>query len=140
MTIRRLDHINFITNNMPATIAFYTKIIGLVHGDNLAGAAEGMEYIYLPGQNIAVLHIGDAQVIRNSPKFRQVAKIENNLLNTGVIDHFCLQLDFEDYEIMLSRLNNNKITYEKYEHSTGWLNQIWILDPNNIRVELNFCK
>lgn len=140
MAIRRLDHINFITNDMPATIDFYTNIIGLVHGDKLPGAAEGMEYIYLPLQNIAVLHIGDAQIIRNSAKFRQVAKIENNLLNTGVIDHFCLQFDFDDYEIMLSRLNDNKIACEKYEHSTGQLNQIWIFDPNNIRVELNFCK
>ena len=140
MAIRRLDHINFITNNMSDTIEFYTKIIGLVHGDKLASAAEGMEYFYLPNHNIAILHIGQADIVRNSSRFKLVAKIDNNLPNTGIIDHFCLQFDIEDYELMENRLIKNEVTYEKYIHANGLLKQIWILDPNNVRVELNFSK
>ena len=111
MTIRRLDHINFITNNMEATIDFYTKIIGLVHGDKLVGAADGMEYFYIPNSPIAILHIGDTNIIKDSSRFRHIAKIENGVVNTGLIDHFCLQLDIEDYVMMENRLIENKIAY-----------------------------
>lgn len=138
MGIKRLDHINFITNNMTATISFYTEIIGLVLGSKTASAANGMEYLYLPNQSIAVLHIGDANIMRNSPRFKQVARIDNNLPNTGVIDHFCLQFDIEDYELMEETLIKNNLNYENYVHSDIPLKQIWVVDPNNIRVELNF--
>jgi hypothetical protein len=125
---------------MQSTIEFYTQIIGLIHGDKLVGAASGMEYFYLPNQSIAILHVGDAHITRNSSRFRQIAKIENSAPHTGVIDHFCLQFEMEDYEIMEKKLIENKVTYEKYEHSNMLLNQIWVIDPNNIRVEMNFCN
>lgn len=138
MSIYRLDHLNFITNDMQSTIEFYTKIIGLVHGNQLASASEGMEYFYIPNQNIAILHIGHANIVRNSSRFRQIATSSNES-PTGVIDHFCLKCNLMDYDEMIVRLNDNKIPYDQYVHPDKKLKQIWVSDPNNVRVELSFC-
>lgn len=142
MAIKQLDHVNFITEDTPTTIAFYTNIIGLVHGERMVGAGEGMEYFYIPGHKHSILHVGDAYQDGNSPSFRRLAKIpaDSGKLSTGLIDHFCLLRDIADYEAVISQLNSQKVVYETYCNSTNSLKQIWIVDPNGIRVELNFAS
>lgn len=142
MPIKSLDHVNFITQDMPATIEFYTKIIGLIHGPSLANASSGMEYFYISGTKQAVLHVGDASVKRQSTRFKQYAKIpvNNNESATGLLDHFCLIFDFADYEAMIDKLTENHLAYETYCAPDNHIKQIWLLDPNNIRVELTFIS
>jgi len=141
MAMKKLDHINFITKDMSATIAFYTNIVGLIHGERMVGAGAGMEYFYIPGQPHSVLHVGDANIDNQSPAFHRLAKTSANQdgLSTGVVDHFCLLQDLTDYEAVIDKLNTKHVVYESYCHSNGKLKQIWMLDPNGIRVELNFA-
>ncbi len=84
---------------MSVTILFYTQIIGLVHGPSLANTSSGMEYFIFLGQNKAVLHVGDATIERQSTRFKQYAKVSVNTNEpaTGVLDHFCLICDLDDY-------------------------------------------
>lgn len=140
MSLKSLDHVNFITKDMSATIEFYTKIIGLIHGPSLPGALSGMEYFYIPGQPHSVLHVGDATIERQSTRFKQYAKIPVNTEEpaTGVLDHFCLTCDLTDYEAMIDKLKQHHLDYQTYCAPDGHIKQIWLLDPNRIRVELTF--
>ena len=61
MAIQRLDHVNFITHDMKKTIHFYCHIIGLVHGENLSIDMAQSVYFYIPGEKIAILHVGNAK-------------------------------------------------------------------------------
>lgn len=36
MAIKQLDHVNFISHDMPATVDFYCNVIGLTMGDQLS--------------------------------------------------------------------------------------------------------
>lgn len=141
MAIKKLDHVNFITEDMPATIAFYTNTVGLIHGERMVGADEGMEYFYIPGHTHSVLHVADVNKGGKSPAFHRLAKVPSakDTLSTGTIDHFCLLQDLADYEAVIAKLNTQKVIYETYCHPGDKLKQIWIIDPSGLRVELNFA-
>lgn len=139
MPIRHLDHVNFITKDMPATIWFYTEIIGLVRGQKMSEIA-GSEYLYIKGQDRAILHVGDVGYDRQRGTFKWLAIFPQNEkdFTTGILDHVCLTTDISDYDNMINKLNTHKLTYETYTHTDKELKQVWVLDPNGLRVELNF--
>lgn len=141
MSIKRLDHVNFITHAPEATANFYCNLIGLVLGDPLSIDTSQSLYFYIPGESIAILHIGNANAQKQQPKFKRFAELnKNNQGNfaTGAFDHFCLAIDAIDYDLYIEKLTQEKIDYETYCHDDTPLKQIWIIDPNGVRVELNF--
>lgn len=141
MGIKRLDHVNFITHNPQATIEFYCEVIGLKLGERLSVDTSQSLYFYLPGTSIAILHIGNAATAKEQPKFKRLADLDHNHsgdFSTGAFDHFCLAVDMADYELFIIRFESKKLNYQTYCHNDTALKQIWLLDPNGVRVELNF--
>ncbi len=141
MPIKRLDHVNFITHDMPKTIDFYCNVIGLTHGAHLSIDTAQSVYFYIPGEAIAILHVGNAKASKVQPKFERFASLEEHhqgQFSTGAFDHFCLALDDLDYDGFIKKLNSNGLLYQTWCHDDINLKQIWILDPNGVRVELNF--
>ena len=143
MAIKRLDHVNFITHNMPATIHFYCNVIGLVHGKHLAIDTAQSVYFYIPDNDVAILHVGNAKTDKQQAKFERLADLEVNhdgRFSTGSFDHFCLALDDEDYTLYMDKLDKAGMQYQTYCHEDMPLKQLWLLDPNGVRVELNFIE
>lgn len=138
MAIRRLDHVNFITHDMPATINFYCDVIGLMHKQ---GFADNSFFFYIKNQDIPILHVLDAKQTAQLPSFQRLAQLSeknNGNFSTGSFDHLALLLDDNDYKFMIDKLNQLKLTYQTYCYQEIPLKQIWLLDPNGVRVELNF--
>jgi catechol 2,3-dioxygenase-like lactoylglutathione lyase family enzyme len=143
MAIIRLDHVNFITHDMPATVSFYCNTIGLEQGKQLSIDTAQSVYFYIPGSKVAILHVGHAKADKNQPKFERLANLaigNQGDFSTGAFDHFCLALDDNDNPFFLDRLNKENWSYQTVCHKDIELKQIWLLDPNGIRVELNFVK
>ncbi len=142
MAIKRLDHVNFISHDLQATLEFYCNIIGLEQcSKNLNNDPIKSIDLCIPGQEIAILHIRTAKRNKIQPNFEIFASLDENnngLFSSGAFDHFCLAMDSEDYPLMLNKLKANHINYQTYESGPEAMKQIWILDPNGIRVELNF--
>ena len=100
-------------------------------------------YLYVPNQDVAVLHIGHAQRVQNSAAFVRLAKIPENFSGafaTGVFDHFALLLDAADYEPYCQRFKAQGLAYQTYCDQDGTPKQIWVLNPNGVRVELSFIE
>ena len=141
MAIKRLDHVNFITHNPEETIKFYTQVIGLSLGNSLSIDTSQSLYFYIPGQDVAILHIGHAATDKIQPKFERLAELSSEhegQFSTGAFDHFCLAVDTQDYNDCIERIEKNRLSYKTYCHEDVLLKQIWLLDPNGVRVELNF--
>ena len=139
--IKRLDHVNFVTHDPEATIYFYCKVIGLVLGEQLSIDTSKSLYFYIPGQEVAILHIGNAKGEKQQPKFERLAELDGQhqgQFSTGSFDHFCLAVDFNDYDAFIFKLEQEKLVYKTHCHEELALKQIWVLDPNGVRVELNF--
>ena len=142
MAIKRLDHINVISHDIKATQDFYCSIIGLVTCSTITNNSrtESVD-LYIPGQDIAVIHVRSAKRENLQPNFEVFASLDENnngRFSTGALDHFCLMMDAVDYPLMLSTLKENNINFQTYDHGNNKMKQIWVLDPNGIRVELSY--
>lgn len=111
MNIKHLDHVNFVSHVPKATTEFYCNIIGLSLGDSLSIDTSQSLYFYIPGQKIAILHVGNAKAKKQIPKFKRFAELlPNNKGNfsTGAFDHFCLTIDYSDYDSCLNKLKKDR--------------------------------
>jgi len=148
MSIKRLDHVNFITHDMEKTAKFYCEVIGLEHHEVTPPSSKNLNnlktvYFYIPGQETAVLHVGQAQREKIRPDFTCLASLDLNhtgAFSTGSFDHLALLLEDEDYETYIQKLESHDLTYQTYVNQKTGLKQIWLLDPNGVRVELSFMS
>jgi catechol 2,3-dioxygenase-like lactoylglutathione lyase family enzyme len=122
MSVGALDHYNVSTRKLKETVQFYEEILGFVSGPrpqfNFPGA-----WLYSAGH--AVLHLNDI-----SQTDRQQCP------DSGVIDH--VAFSSRGFEAMKQHLTGEGVPYHMNQvpNSTRW--QIFLRDPNNVEIELNF--
>ena len=141
MPIKQLDHVNFLTHDISATLDFYCSLIGLECRTPATPGSLKTIYLYLPGTNQAVLHVGNAKRPQKQPDYLAMASISethSGSFSTGSFDHFALAFDDSDYSIFIEKLTQQDKPYQTYCHIDKPLKQIWLLDPNGVRVELSF--
>ena len=117
-----LDHYNVSTRKLKETVQFYEDVLGFVNGPrpqfNFPGA-----WLYSAGH--PVLHLNDiSQTDKQQPP------------NSGVIDH--VAFGSRGFEAMKQHLTGKGVLYRvnQVPNSTRW--QIFLRDPNNVEIELNF--
>jgi catechol 2,3-dioxygenase-like lactoylglutathione lyase family enzyme len=122
MTVGMLDHYNVSTGKLDETVHFYEKVLGFTNGSrppfNFPGA-----WLYSSGH--PVLHLND--ISQTGTQQRS---------DSGVIDHvaFCCR----GFEATKEHLSGNGVAYHvnHVRNSARW--QIFLRDPNNVEIELNF--
>lgn len=120
MSARTLDHVNIVTADLEATVRFYRDLLGLLPGPRPAFAFPGA-WLYLDGR--PVIHL----VSRHDAPAGAT---------TGAIDH--VAFGCEDFDGLRSRLDAAGVAYEVREVPGGEVRQIFLRDPNGVKVELGF--
>lgn len=123
MKINELDHYNFNTDNPAATLDFYTKILGL------EGAPEGMRPSSSPG---AWIMIGQRAGIHINFVDSEHQGVGND---TGPIDH--IAFDASGYQAFELLFREKNIEYRKVARPEINLVQLFLHDPNGIKIEMN---
>jgi catechol 2,3-dioxygenase-like lactoylglutathione lyase family enzyme len=123
MSVGTLDHYNVSTRKLGETVKFYETVLGLVNGPrppfNFPGA-----WLYSEGH--PVLHLNDIS---------QTDKPQRP--DSGVIDH--VAFGSRGFEAMKQHLAGKGIAFRvnQVPNSQRW--QIFLQDPNNVEIELNFA-
>jgi catechol 2,3-dioxygenase-like lactoylglutathione lyase family enzyme len=131
MAVAGLDHVNIIASDLDATIAFYTGVLGLTEDPNSVlvkmgrrGAwmcdASGRPIIHIQGFEPSLHHANEAGLV--TP--------------TGAIDHVALQC--AGFAAMLENLAALGLDHQINDRKYGDLRQIFVTDPDNVKLELNF--
>lgn len=120
MGMQRLDHYNIETVRPEETVAFYRDVLGCVN------APERRPAVPVPGTWLLVdghpaIHVNFVDDDRAAP--------------TGAIDHVAFEAS--GYLDMRDRLDELGVDYETVESPQFDLMQIYVVDPNQIRVEIN---
>lgn len=120
MGMQRLDHYNIETVRPEETVAFYCDVLGCVN------APERRPAVPVPGTWLLVdghpaIHVNFVDDDRAAP--------------TGAIDHVAFEAS--GYLNMRDRLDELGVDYETVESPQFDLMQIYVVDPNQIRVEIN---
>lgn len=119
MTLTMLQHVNIVTDKLDETVTFYEDILGFTNGDRPAFDFPGA-WLYCGPE--AVIHL--------------IGVDDQSEQGSGVIDHVAFAADgFDRFTAFL--------TEKGYEHQTrlvpgGKLRQIFVRDPNEVLIELNF--
>jgi catechol 2,3-dioxygenase-like lactoylglutathione lyase family enzyme len=118
MPISGMNHFTVLTDDLETTKAFYADL-GLHEGFRPELGFPGA-WLYVDGQ--AILHIVAGRGMPAQPR--------------GVIDHMAFSA--HDLVAVATRLNQNGVRYDlRRLPSTGaW--QLFCIDPNGARVELDF--
>jgi catechol 2,3-dioxygenase-like lactoylglutathione lyase family enzyme len=122
MSVGMLDHYNVSTRKLGDTIRFYEEMLGLTNGPrppfNFPGA-----WLYSAGH--PVLHLNDI----SSTDRQQPA-------DSGVIDH--VAFGSRGFEAIKQHLTGRGVSFRvnQVPNSRRW--QIFLTDPNNVMIELNF--
>jgi catechol 2,3-dioxygenase-like lactoylglutathione lyase family enzyme len=128
MTAKTLDHVNIQTRDMALTIAFYGDLLGLVA--RTAPRRKPQERQWLYAGNRAVIHLN----LFGTDNTYKREVIPGGA--TGAIHHVAFECDALDETI--ARIEARGLRYERAELPEIRLTQLFVVDPNNVLLELNF--
>ncbi len=130
MPLENLNHVLVLTRDLEATRDFYVDVLGLEDGYRPPFAFDG-HWIYL-GER-AVIHVAE---LRDYLDKRDHGRGGAADTATGPIDHIAFEAT--GLKDMVARLEERGIAacHRKVPHLD--LHQIFVHDPNGVRIELNF--
>ena len=122
MSVGMLDHYNVSTRNLRDTVRFYEEMLGLVNGPRPPFDFPGA-WLYSEGH--PVLHLNDI-----SPTDKPQRP------DSGVIDH--IAFGSRGFEALKQHLAGKGVPFRVNEVPNSSRRQIFVTDPNNVLIELNF--
>ena len=122
MSVGVLDHYNVSTRKLKETVQFYEGVLGLENGARPPFDFPGA-WLYSEGH--PVVHIND---IAGTDRQQRP--------DSGVIDH--VAFGSRGFEAMKKHLSGKGISYRVNEVPNSTRRQIFLSDPNNVEIELNF--
>jgi len=123
MPITRMDHFNIITDDLPATLAFYEEHLNLKPGARPPFTFPGA-WLYADGGR------------GKDPILHVVAGKDRKLLVKGVIDHMAFY--GTGLAEAVAKLKAKGIDYELRRLPEYGTWQLFFHDPNNAKVEIDF--
>ena len=122
MSVGMLDHYNVSTRNLRDTVRFYEEVLGLVNGPRPPFDFPGA-WLYSEGH--PVLHLNDI-----SPTDKPQRP------DSGVIDH--IAFGSRGFDAIKQHLTGKGVSFRVNEVPNSSRRQIFLNDPNNVLIELNF--
>jgi len=124
-----LDHINIITADLAGTARFYAEVFGLEPRDAPPPLThENARWMYDTAGR-AVIHINSLECPRHYDR-------EVRAGPTGALHHVALRCS--GYDELRARLAQRGLEHRLNEVTAIGLRQIFVLDPNQVLLELNF--
>ncbi|MEO7786863.1 MAG: VOC family protein [Sphingomicrobium sp.] len=131
MHVNALDHVNIITADLDATVKFYTRLLGLDRRDAPAPLRPDQAQWMYDAQGRAIFHINSIDMTRAFD--RDVTPGP-----TGAIHH--VALNCSDYPAAIARCAELGIGVVTNLVQSIGLKQLFITDPNEVVIELNFFE
>jgi catechol 2,3-dioxygenase-like lactoylglutathione lyase family enzyme len=126
-----IEHLLVLSDDIEATRDFYRDVLGLREGERPPLEFPGY-WLYLG--DVACIHVAerDAYAAHASTLGLEVAGAGSG---DGSIDHIAFAAD--DYEEISARLRQAGVEAVENEVPAAGLRQLFLHDPNGVRVEIN---
>ncbi len=124
-----LDHVNIITSDVEGSARFYAELLALESRDGPPPLThENARWMY-DGAGRAILHINSLECPRHYDRPVRPGP-------TGALHHVALRCS--GYDEIRARLTRRGVEHRLNEVTAIGLRQIFVLDPNDVLLELNF--
>jgi len=121
MTVRAMNHFTILTDDLPATLAFYAEFLSLRPGPRPPFDFPGA-WLYAAGGGEAVLHVISGRTAGE--------------LRPGVIDH--MAFSGRGLAQAMARLRARGLAYELRRLPGRGTWQLFFRDPNGAKVEIDY--
>ena len=134
MPVNALDHFLVLTDDLVKTRDFYCEILGMNEGFRPELGFPGY-WLYLG--EIACVHIAEWETYTRH-SLQAGIPVSSPAPGTGAADHIAFRGSNADD--ILQRLHQHEITYGRNDVPEAGLLQLFVTDPNGVKVELNFMR
>ena len=133
MPLSHIEHFLIQTADIEATRDWYVNVLGMRDGPH-PDFGFPAHWLYLG--DVPVLHLtqGGADVPQNRLKY--LGQQSDATEGTGVIDHIAFRAT--GLPEMIAHLQKLKIEFQERQVDDQGLYQLFLFDPNGVKVELNY--
>ena len=129
--VTAMEHVLVLTDDLERTREFYAGLIGLRVGERPPLAFPGY---WLYAGDTACLHIAEREPYRRHAAGLGL-DVDASMTGRGGVDHVAFAAT--GYEQLLDRLERAGVAAARNEVPDGGPRQLFIEDPNGVRIELN---
>ena len=135
MPLHHLEHFLIQAADVAATRDWYVKVLGFAEGPH-PDFKFPVCWLYLGDTDVIHITEGGKNVSEN--RMRYLGQQSDALEGTGVIDHVAFRCS--GLREMMSHLTAESVSFSKRRVDDQGLFQLFLMDPNGIKVELNFAS
>jgi catechol 2,3-dioxygenase-like lactoylglutathione lyase family enzyme len=135
MPLGHLEHILIQTADMEATREFYTKVLGMHVGPS-PDFKFPVFWLYIGDRDVIHVTAGGANISDNRKQY--LGQQSDAVSGSGVIDHLAFRCT--GLPEMMEHLTRLKIDFKKRMVNDQGLFQVFFMDPNGVKIELNFSN
>jgi catechol 2,3-dioxygenase-like lactoylglutathione lyase family enzyme len=132
--LNKLEHFLVMTHDVDATRDFYRDVLGFQEGLRPELGFLG-HWLYLG--EIPVIHIADWDTY-TAHSNRLGIPVTRPAAGTGPLDHVAFNGVDANYELLMKQLQQHGLQYHPHNSPAIGLRQIFVEDPNGLKLELNF--
>ena len=134
MPLTHLEHFLIQTEDLDGTVDWYVDVLGMEEGPH-PDFKMPVRWLYLGEEPVLHLTVGGENVSENRTKY--LGQQSTAIRGSGVVDHVAFRAT--GLTEMMNRLDDKGIEYTKRQVDDQGLFQLFLIDPNEVKVELNFA-
>lgn len=135
MPLTHLEHFLIQTADLDGTRDWYAEVLGMVSGPH-PDFKIPVHWMYLGDEPVLHLAEGGAEVSENRMKY--LGQQSTAVSGSGVVDHVAFRAT--GLQDMINHLDAKGVGYTKRQVDDQGLFQLFLMDPNDVKVELNFAN
>ena len=134
MPLSHIEHCLVVADDMDKTRDWYCTVLGMEEGLH-PDFGFPVYWLYLNGRD--VVHIGQSAKHAGESQKTYLGRTSRDTgVGTGAIDHIAFRAT--GLKAMLAHLRSHGIEFIERRAGNQALYQLFIVDPNGIKIELNF--
>ncbi len=130
MQVKALDHVNIVSNDLERSARFYAEVVGLMRHDPPEPLEPSLIQWMHDGEGRPVLHLVSKDRRDSANRDSQPGG------PTGAVHH--VALNCAGHADFIARLDEMGVAYRQSGVSGIGLKQVFLTDPDNVLLELNF--
>jgi catechol 2,3-dioxygenase-like lactoylglutathione lyase family enzyme len=134
MPLSHIEHFLVATDDIEKTAEWYCRVLGMQEGPH-PDFGFPVKWLYLGGQDI--VHVGPSARQAGENQRRYLGRTSQDTgTGTGALDHIAFRAT--GLGRMMTHLNAQGVAFNQRRASGQALYQLFLYDPNGIKIELNF--
>ena len=133
MPLSHIEHFLLQTDDMEATRDWYVRVLGMRVGPS-PDFKFPVFWLYLGDKDVVHVTQGGKNVSENRKQY--VGQQSTDVRGTGVVDHIAFRAS--GLKQTVAHLKSLGIHFRSRRVSNQGLYQLFLMDPNEVKIELNF--